>query len=86
MFNFVLDKGRYGGIVVDSENRVLLTRTEQKGKTYIHLLSLSDKTINQYIDSNETKLKRPSGLAVTEDHHVIAVDLGNNCVKKYRYW
>ncbi|CAG9865330.1 unnamed protein product [Phyllotreta striolata] len=79
-------KGRYGGIAIDGENRVLLTRTEQKGRTFVQLLSLTDRSLNQCIDSHEAKLKRPSGLAVTGDNHVIVVDLGNSCVKKYRYW
>ncbi|CAH1119157.1 unnamed protein product [Phaedon cochleariae] len=79
-------KGRYGGIAVDSDNKVLLTRTEQKGRTYVQLLSLTENSLNQCIDSYEAKLKRPSGLAVTSDNHVIVVDLGNNCIKKYRYW
>lgn len=79
-------KGRYGGIAVDCDGRILLTRTEQKGRTYVQLLSLTDSTLNQCIDSFDAKLKRPSGLDFTKDFHVIVVDLGNNCIKKYRYW
>lgn len=79
-------KGRYGGISVDKDGRVLTSRTEQKGRTFIQLLCLNDKSINQSIDSHDAKLKRPSGVAVTNDNHVIVVDLGNNCIKKYRYW
>lgn len=83
---FLIGRGRYGGIVIDSENRILASRTEQKGRNYIQLLSLTDKILNNIIDSHESKLKRPSGIAVTSDQHVIVVDLGNNCIKKYRYW
>ncbi|KAJ8917723.1 hypothetical protein NQ315_005172, partial [Exocentrus adspersus] len=79
-------KGRYGGITIDSDNKILVSRTEQKGRTYIQLLSLTDNSLNQFIDSHDAKLKRPSGLATTNDYHVIVVDLGNNCIKKYRYW
>ncbi|XP_072387490.1 tripartite motif-containing protein 2-like isoform X1 [Diabrotica undecimpunctata] len=79
-------KGRYGGIAIDLDNKVLLTRTEQKGRTYVQLLSLTENNVNQCIDSHDAKLKRPSGVAVITNHHVIVVDLGNNCVKKYRYW
>lgn len=79
-------RGRYGGIVIDSENRILASRTEPKGRNYIQLLSLTDKILNNIIDSHESKLKRPSRIAVTSDQHVIVVDLGNNCIKKYRYW
>ncbi|KAJ8943472.1 hypothetical protein NQ318_006325 [Aromia moschata] len=79
-------KGRYGGITVDSENKILVSRMEQKGRTYVQVLSLTDNTLNLCIDSHDAKLKRPSGLATTNDNHVIVVDLGNNCIKKYRYW
>lgn len=79
-------KGRYGGIVIDADNKILASKTEQRGRNYIQLLSLNDRNLNNIIDSNECKLKRPSGIAVTSDQHVIVVDLGNNCIKKYKYW
>lgn len=80
-------KGRYGGIAVDLDNRILASRTEQKGRNYIQLLSLNgDNNLNNCIDSNDSKLKRPSGIALTNNNYVIVVDLGNNCIKKYRYW
>lgn len=81
-----LGKGRYGGIAVDSENRILASRTEPKSKNYVQLLSLTDDDPPYTIDSHDSKLKRPSGVAVTHDNHVVVVDLGNNCIKKYRYW
>lgn len=71
---------------MDSDNKVVASRTQQKGKAYVQLLSLTDHNLNNCIDSHENKLKRPSGIAVTSDNYVIVVDLGNNCVKKYRYW
>ncbi|XP_044754086.1 tripartite motif-containing protein 2-like isoform X2 [Coccinella septempunctata] len=79
-------KGRYGSISVDSENRILASKTDHKGKSYLQILSIIDDSLNSYIDSQNSKLKRPSGVAVTNDNHVIVVDLGNNCIKKYRYW
>lgn len=81
-----LGKGRYGGIAIDTDNRILASRSEPKGRNYIQLLSLTDNNLNNIIDSHESKLKRPSGIAVTSDNHVIVVDLGNNCIKMYRYW
>lgn len=81
----LLGKGRYGGIITDSENRILASRSEQKGRSYLQVLSVDDDYVNT-IDSNECKLKRPSGIAVTSDNHVIVVDLGNHCIKKYLYW
>lgn len=82
----ITGKGRYGGIVVDPCNRILASRSEQKGRNYLQVLSLTDSSVNNMIDSHDQKLKRPSGIAVTSDNHVIVVDLGNNCIKKYRYW
>ncbi|XP_017775302.1 PREDICTED: tripartite motif-containing protein 3-like [Nicrophorus vespilloides] len=79
-------KGRYGGITVDSDNRILASRSEQKGRNFVQILSLVDANLSNTIDSHDSKLKRPSGIAVTNDRHVIVVDLGNNCIKKYRYW
>ncbi|XP_050304391.1 tripartite motif-containing protein 3-like isoform X2 [Anthonomus grandis grandis] len=79
-------KGRFGGITIDSEGRIVASRTEQKGRSYLQVLSSHDKTVNQHIDSHDSKLKRPGGCAVTNDNHVVVVDLGNNCIKKYRYW
>ncbi|KAL1491893.1 hypothetical protein ABEB36_012415 [Hypothenemus hampei] len=79
-------KGRYGGIVIDTEGRIVASRTEQKGRSYLQVLCSNDKSVNQYIDSYDSKLKRPGGCAVTNDLHVIVVDLGNNSIKKYRYW
>ncbi|XP_014681737.1 PREDICTED: tripartite motif-containing protein 2-like isoform X3 [Priapulus caudatus] len=76
-------KGQYGGIVVDRDQRVLVTRSE-RGRNFVQLFTYSGKPLFQ-IDSLDAKLKRPAGLAVTHDHHVVIVDLGNDCVKKYRY-
>lgn len=76
-------KGDYGGIVVDSAGYILATRIE-KGRGFVQVLNSSGKLMF-CIDSFEDKLKRPSGLSVTKDHHVYVADLGNNCVKKFRY-
>ncbi|XP_049778139.1 tripartite motif-containing protein 2-like isoform X1 [Schistocerca cancellata] len=78
-------RGRYGGIVVDAHNHIIATRSE-KNRNYVQVLRFSDGTLVSTIDSHESRLKRPSGMAVTSDFHVIVVDLGNDCVKKYRYW
>lgn len=75
--------GRYGGVTVDDDGLILATRSE-KGKNYVQVFDY-DGTLLFCIDSHAAKLKRPSGVAVTDDGHVIVVDLGNDCVKKYRY-
>lgn len=76
-------KGQFGGITVDAGGFILATRTE-KGKSFVQVFNSSGKLMF-YIDSFDDKLKRPSGLATTADHHVYVVDLGNDCIKKYRY-
>ncbi|XP_055996216.1 tripartite motif-containing protein 2-like isoform X2 [Ostrea edulis] len=76
-------KGQYTGLVVDSGGYILATKTE-KGKSFVQVMNSSGKVIF-CIDSNSDRLKRPSGLATTSDHHVFVVDLGNDCLKKYRY-
>lgn len=76
-------KGDYGGICVDSTGHILATRIE-KGKGFVQVLNSSGKLVS-CIDSFEDKLKRPSGLCITKEHHVYVADLGNNCIKKFRY-
>jgi len=72
-------------VVVDGEDRVIATRSE-KNRNYIQVLRFSEGGLISTIDSNDSRLKRPSSMAVIGDHHIIVVDLGNDCVKKYRYW
>ncbi|XP_052234841.1 tripartite motif-containing protein 2-like isoform X2 [Dreissena polymorpha] len=76
-------KGEYCGIAVDQTGHILATRIE-KGKGFVQVLNSSGKLVS-CIDSFDDKLKRPSGLCVTKDHHLYVADLGNNCMKKYRY-
>uniref|UniRef100_T1IJA1 RING-type domain-containing protein n=1 Tax=Strigamia maritima TaxID=126957 RepID=T1IJA1_STRMM len=75
--------GKFGGIAYDGKDFVLATRTE-KNMTGIHVYNY-EGLLQFVIDSHEAKLRRPAGLAVTEDGRVIVVDLGNDCVKMYRY-
>lgn len=72
-------------MAIDSEGRILASRTE-KGRTVIQVLKLGGGATLSEIDSHSSKLRRPSGIAVLPDEHLIVVDLGNDCVKKYRYW
>ncbi|KAK6176527.1 hypothetical protein SNE40_014794 [Patella caerulea] len=76
-------KGQYGGIAVDTSGLILATKTE-KGRSYIQVMNSSGK-LQYCIDSNDDKLKRPSGIAVLPNFFIVVVDLGNDCVKKYRY-
>lgn len=70
---------------MDSEGMVVASRSE-KGRNFVQVFRLSDGTLLSTLDSHDSKLKRPSGLTTTNDRHIIVVDLGNDCIKKYRYW
>lgn len=73
-------------MAVDAEGRILGTRTD-KGRSIIQVLKLGGGgNILTEIDSHSSKLRRPSGIAVLPDNHLVVVDLGNDCIKKYRYW
>ncbi|KAK6618438.1 hypothetical protein RUM43_013631 [Polyplax serrata] len=78
-------RGRYGGLSVDQDNRIVAVRTE-KNRNTIQVLSIPGGEIISTIDSNDSKLKRPGGISVTKDNHVIVVDLGYDSIRKYRYW
>ncbi|XP_072743379.1 tripartite motif-containing protein 2 isoform X1 [Anoplolepis gracilipes] len=78
-------KGTYGGIAVDADGKIIGTRTD-KGRSIIQVMKLGGGNILTEIDSHSSKLRRPSGIAVLPDNHLVVVDLGNDCIKKYRYW
>ncbi|GBM76538.1 Tripartite motif-containing protein 2 [Araneus ventricosus] len=77
-------KGHHGGVVYDGKGNLLATRCEKIG-SFVQVFSYQSGNLQFIIDSHDGKLKRPSGLDVTEDFHVIVVDLGNDCIKKFRY-
>lgn len=76
--------GRYGGVAADMRGHLLATRIE-KAKSYIQVFDYPSGQIKFVINSSEARLRRPTSLATTNDDHVIVVDLGNDCIKKYRY-
>ena len=78
-------KGKYGGLDVDEEGRLVASRSE-KGRSFVQVFRLSSGELLSTIDSHSSRLKRPSGVATTPNHHVLVVDLGNDSIKKYRYW
>ena len=90
-------KGRYGGLICDSNGFLLATRTE-KAKSFIQVFKFlegsgvgSGNLANQVqlysiIDSHGCKMKRPTGLAVMNDRHLVVVDIGSDCIRKYRYF
>ena len=76
-------RGQYGGVTIDVHGNYLATRSE-KGKSIVQVFNSSRQLVFD-VDSHDDKLKRPSGLTTTHDGHVYVVDLGNDCVKKYKY-
>ncbi|XP_013786616.2 tripartite motif-containing protein 2-like [Limulus polyphemus] len=77
-------RGHFGGITYDNKGHVLATHSD-KNKHYIQVFNFISGQLLYCIDSADAKLKRPAGLAVDDNFHVVVVDLGNDCVKKYRY-
>ncbi|XP_024082916.1 tripartite motif-containing protein 3-like isoform X2 [Cimex lectularius] len=74
-------KGRYGGLTVDNDGRLVGSRCE-KASNFVQVMSLKDGKILATIDSHLSKFKRPSGLTITSTDQVVVVD--HDCVKKYR--
>lgn len=82
-----------GGLAVDSDGYVLASVTEKQHGSYIAVCRYKEKLLYT-IDSYTSKLRRPSGVCILngvgngDDQiggHCLVADLGNNCVKKYRY-
>ncbi|KAK0076997.1 hypothetical protein PV325_004570 [Microctonus aethiopoides] len=78
-------KGRYGGIAVDQDGRIVASRTD-RGRSFVQVIQLGGGSLLTEIDSHSSKLRRPTGIAVLPNNHLVVVDLGNDCIKKYRYW
>ena len=76
--------GKYAGVVADMRGHLLATRIE-KTRSFIHVFDYKSGRLLFAINSSEARLRRPTSLATTNDDHVIVVDLGNDCIKKYRY-
>jgi len=75
-------KGRFGGVVVDSQGVIVATRTE-KNRSFLQVFV--DNKLASSIDSFNYKLRRPSDVAFVSPNHILVIDLGNDCVKQYRY-
>lgn len=81
-----------GGLSVDTDGHVLATVTDMRGQAYLAVCrygagAKNTAAPNCYtVDSHGAKLKRPGGIGCdgTTPFCYVA-DLGNNCIKKYRY-
>lgn len=82
-------KGRYGGLSCDANGFLVATRTE-RARSFIQVFELESGKLYSSIDSHGCKMKRPTGLAVMRSEedkgHLVVVDIGSDCVRKYRYF
>ena len=79
--------GRLCSMTYDAQSRQLLTlyTSFNSGLSYIQIVDYQTGKAKFIIDSHDSKLMRPSSLA-TYGQHVIVTDLGNDCIKKYRFY
>ncbi|XP_066265865.1 tripartite motif-containing protein 2-like [Branchiostoma lanceolatum] len=79
------------GVSADSRGNIVLANLGDKSRIsgVEHGRKLQvfgpDGTWVATISSDGDKLRRPHGLAVTEDGHVFVTDTEDNCIRKYRY-
>ena len=94
-------KGRFCGLSLDHQGRLLAARSE-KNKAFVQVwpnicvthdnvtcqvFDHSTGSLLSTIDSHGSRLKRPTGLAVSRrgEGSCYVVDIGGECVRKYRY-
>lgn len=80
------NRGRYCGLSIDRCGLLLAARAE-KSRSYIQVFNMEDGSIHSLIDSHGVKLKRPTGMSLgkNSDGFAYVVDIGSECVRKYRY-
>lgn len=79
--------GRLCGMTYDAHSgKLLILRTNMNtGIPHIQIVDYTSGKAKFIIDSHDSRLIRPSCLA-TYGQHVIVTDLGNDCIKKYRFY
>lgn len=77
-------KVMFGGACYDEAGKFLATRLE-KGRCVVQVYDSVARKLLYEVDSHHDRLKRPSSLSTIQGGYVYVVDLGNDCVKKYRY-
>lgn len=85
--NAVNNANRLCGLTYDAQSqKLLILRTNSNtGIPHIQIVDYCTGKAKFIIDSHDSKLMRPSSLA-TYGQYVIVTDLGNDCIKKYRFY
>ncbi|XP_065559618.1 tripartite motif-containing protein 2-like isoform X1 [Artemia franciscana] len=78
-------KGRYGGIALDPHGHLLATRIE-RSRSFVQVFEFKTGVLLFQIECEEAKFRRPAGIAYVPDGCLVAVDLGNECLKRFRYF
>ena len=82
---FFSGKGRYGGIALDPHGHLLATRIE-RSRSFVQVFEFKTGVLLFQIECEEAKFRRPAGIAYVPDGCLVAVDLGNECLKRFRYF
>ncbi|CDW54464.1 tripartite motif containing protein 2 [Trichuris trichiura] len=82
--NICLQPVVVGGLAVDLEDKLVLATVTNRKSSCVMIFNY-DGTVANQIDSFNSKLRRPSGICTVHDRCCLVADLGNNCIKKYRY-
>lgn len=77
-------KGRFGGVCVDAQGAVLATRSD-RSKNNVLVFDQVGGRVAFTVESRGSRLGRPLGVTALPSGHAVIVDLGNDCIKKYRY-
>uniref|UniRef100_A0A5S6QEQ6 RING-type domain-containing protein n=1 Tax=Trichuris muris TaxID=70415 RepID=A0A5S6QEQ6_TRIMR len=82
--NACLQPAVVGGLAVDLEDKLVLATLTNRKSSCIVVFNYDGSVVN-HIDSFNSKLRRPSGICTVDDRCCLVADLGNNCIKRYRY-
>lgn len=77
-------KGRFGGVCVDARGTVLATRSDRSKNNVLVFDQVGGRVVFT-MESRGNRLGRPLGVTALPSGHAVVVDLGNDCIKKYRY-
>ncbi|CAD5115327.1 DgyrCDS4310 [Dimorphilus gyrociliatus] len=77
-------RGLFSGVCVDKDGYILATHSH-KQKSVVKVFEPESSSPKFDIDSFDDKLYRPSGVVALPGARLLVVDLGNDCLKVFRY-